>query len=61
MYKASRIAISANFLAGPSMGDMFKTVTEDEIKKIASTITKDYKVIKDEIPDDITLYLYKGQ
>ena len=61
MYNVSRRAVSVNFLTGEAMSDMFKTVTEEEVKKIASLVTKNYKIIKDKISDDITLFLYKGQ
>lgn len=61
MYNASRKAVSVNFLIGASVSDMFKTVSEEEVEKIASSITDKFKIIKDKISDDITLYLYKEQ
>ena len=59
MYNVSRKAVAVNFLIGESLSDMFKTVSEEEIEKIASLITDKFKIIKDKISDDITLYLYK--
>ena len=59
MYSTSRRAVAVNFLEGASASDMFKTVSEEEVKKIASSITDKFKIIKDKISDDITLYLYK--
>lgn len=59
MYKVSRKAVAVNFLEGTSLSDMFKTVSEEEVKKIASLITDKFKIIKGKISDDITLYLYR--
>ena len=59
MYNTSRIAVAVNFLTDEFLSDMFKIVSEEEVKKIASLVTDKFKIIKDKISDDITLYLYK--